>query len=427
MHADELRQAVTKVVGILKRSDIRSALDRYRAARGDDRTAVAARLGHAGAMIMERMEGLSPAERRVARLMHLELLGSPDYWQSLLGGASDPKTHQAEIVRLASRVMFSTGHLPTLIALLETVEGERSLSAPADGESRLTIRLADAGEKASDPDRIARSIDGIDMLYSACASIARKPAMDLRMDGVEGSTQGSAQGSTQRSSHRDLRFTGERESLSAVIAVIESIPAALADIDPDGEIDLEAIIGSLPVFEDLRTLGSLGTFSANDLKDISETMYQGALLVLESGVVLVEQPPRRESPGRHRIGPAGAANGATGPAAGSSAAAQASGSSSSSTESPAESPRSPAAAEPINGVAIPPTPAEEPATPKEPVPTNGEEDGADEGDQHYEHYLREREAMREASLNGTGGTDPAGQRRNAVEELLRSLEQSRNG
>ena len=420
MHADELRQAVTKVVGILKRSDIRGALDRYRAAKGDDRTAAAARLGHAGTMIMERMEGLSPAERRVARLMHLESLGSPDYWQSLLGGASDPKTHQAEIVRLASRVMFSTGQLPALIALLETVAGERSLPTPADGESRLTIRLADAGEKASDPDRIARSIDGIDMLYSACASIARKPATDLRLDGVEGST------------HRDIRFTGERESLSAVIAVIESIPAALADIDPDGEIDLEAIVGSLPVFEDLRTLGSLGTFSANDLKDISETMYQGALLTLESGVMLVEQPPRHESPGRGRSGPTGSANEATNsparsPAAGVQAAgpsvAAAPGSPVSSTEPSVASPRGSETTDSINEVATLPTPFKGSVPANEPVPTNV----ADEGDRHYEHYLREREAMRKTSLAGGGAGDAAGQRRNAVEELLRSLEQSRNG
>ena len=140
-------------------------------------------------------------------------------------------------------------------------------------------------------------------------------------------------------------------------------------------------------------------------------MYQGALLVLESGVVLVEQPQRRESPRRHRTVPAGSANDATGPATESSAAgtqnADASGSPSSSTES---------SAEPIKGVAIPPTPVEEPSPAEEPVPTNGAEsesngaDDGDDGDQHYEHYLREREAMRKASLNGTGGTDPAGQR-----------------
>ena len=280
MHADELRRAVTKIVDLLRRSEIRAVLDRYRSARGEDRTVAAARLGHAGATIMDRMQALTPAERRVSRLMHLDDLATTDYWQSLLDGKKDPRAHQGDIVRLASRVMFASGQLPAMLSLLESVHEtpEQARAALADGEGRLTIRLADAGEKASDPDRVARSIDGVDMLYSACASIARKPAVDLRLDAIDGTT------------HRDLHFTGERDSLSAVIAVIESIPAALADIDPDDDIDLEAVVSSLPVFEDLEKLAALGTFSSRDLKDISETMHQGALLVLESGVILVDEP-----------------------------------------------------------------------------------------------------------------------------------------
>ena len=368
MHAEELRQAVTKVVDILKRSDIRTALDKYRAARGEERTVAAARLGHAGAMIMERMQGLSSAERRVVRLMHLESLGTTAYWQTLLGGETDAKVHQREIVRLASRVMFATGQLPVFAALLDANGGERGPPL-AEGEAALAIRLADAGEKASDPDRIARSIDGIDMLYSACASIARKPAMDLKLERIDGAR------------HRDLRFVGERDSLSAVVAVIESIPAALADIDPEEDIDLEAIVGSLPVFDDLETLTSAGTFSAKDLGDIRETMHQGALLVLESGVVLVE------GPGAESVAPA--------LSAGPEAAA----------------------------------PAPVPGTSTEPAAATGGNgnDERSEGDEHYERYLREREAMQRSSppaaTNGAAG--PA--QRDAVDELLRSLQQARNG
>jgi len=359
MHADELRQAVTKIVDLLKRSDIRAVLDRYRASRGDDRTVAAARLGHAGAMIMDRLQSLSPAERRVARLMRLEELGTTEYWDALLGGASDPGAHQGEIVRLASRVMFASGQLPALVGLLEEVRAPTPAERYpiANGEGRLVIRLADAGERASNPDRIARSIDGVDMLYSACASIAKKPAMDLRLDGIDGALQ------------RDLHFTGERDSLSAVIAVIESIPGALADVDPEGDIDLEAVIGTLPVFDDLEKLASLGSFSTRDLKDIAETMHQGALLVLESGVVLVDEP----SPGA-----AGASTGrAARPVADSGTAGDAAGESA-------------------------------------------------DGDEHYERYLREREAMQHPATNGAEDKT-AEQRRDAVDELLRSLDQSRNG
>ena len=291
MHADELRQAVDKVVELLRRSDIRRVLDHYRAARGEDRAVASARLGLAGATIMDGIQELSSAERRVVRLMHLEELGTTEYWRALVEDTADAKAHQRDIVRLASRVMFAAGQLPALVSLLEQSSGpgEQKRARPLPhGEARFVVRLADAGERAADPERVARSIEGVDMLYSACATIARKPAVNLRLDAVDGIV------------HRDLHFSGDSDSLSAVAAVVESIPAVVAGIDPRGEADLEAIIASLPVFEDLDKLGAVGVFSPRELKDIGETMHQGALLVLESGAVPVDEneprtPTRLES------------------------------------------------------------------------------------------------------------------------------------
>jgi len=213
---------------------------------------------------------MTPAQKKVVKCLHLGSLGSTDYWGQLIAGNGDPKTHQAELVRLASRVMFASSHLPAIISLMSIAESPQaqlptgtsanSLLHPLQqGEGALYIRLTDAGERASDPDRVARAIDGIDMLYSACASIARKPAMDLRLDGV----------AAKDNRDRDFRFTGERDSIAAVFAVVDSIPEALANIDPDKDIDLDSVVSSLPIFQDLGTLASLGTFSGKDLKDIS--------------------------------------------------------------------------------------------------------------------------------------------------------------
>jgi len=353
MHADELRQAVTGVVALFKNADIRTVLDGYRASRGDGRKIAAARLSHAGAMIVDGVEKLTPASRRILRLLHLDDLGTAEFWQNLTDEARDAKERQGDLVKVASRLMFASGQLPVLVGMLEpeTKAPSADVLPLAEGEGRLVIRLVDAGEKAADPDRIARSIDGVDMLYSACASIARRPAIDLRMDRIDGSI------------YRDLTFSGERESLSAVIAVIESMPAALADINPDRDIDLQAVVSSLPIFGDLEKLGSLGSFSARDLKDIGETMHQGALLVLESGVALVE--------------PLSAAGG-TPAGVGAQSVVQATG--------------------------------------KDPI------DGADE---HYERYLRERDAMQRPASNGII-SEKGEDRQDAVAELLKSLEQSRN-
>lgn len=394
MHADELRMAVTKVVSLLDKSQIRAAVDQYRAAKGDQRTAAAARLGHAGALIMEKLDELTAEEALVVKCLHLNSMSDPDYWKSLLDPSSGSAgQHQAEIVRLASRVMFATNHLPAMMSLLRASDEPRAGAVDENlqfsalpqidaGEGALYIRLTDAGERASDPDRIARAIDGVDMLYSACASIARKPAMDLRLDAV----------TSRQNRDRDFRFTGERDSISAVYAVIDSIPAALANIDPNQDIDLHLVIDSLPVFQDLNTLASLGTFSSKDLKDISETMHQGALLILESGVILVDD--------ESALG--GGSSGVT--AAGSAF-----------------------------------VPGGKPVVSSE----NG---SAAERDEHYNRYLLEREAMRQAQqTGGTGGVQAAADRgaealgsstgldtskdedarQDAVDELLKSLGQSR--
>ncbi|MFK7993658.1 MAG: hypothetical protein AB8B87_05945 [Granulosicoccus sp.] len=401
MHSDELRTAVIRIGKLLNQSGIRTAVDQFRLSKGDQRTAAAARLSHAGAVLADSIDSMSPDEKKVVKCLHLESLGSPDYWQQLLATDKDPKERQGEIVRLASRVMFASSHLPTMLSLMDSVHAaavptddqssvSNALLHPVEeGEGALFIRLTDAGERASDPDRVARAIDGIDMLYSACASIARKPAIDLRLDNI----------AAKLNRDRDFRFTGEKDSVAAVFAVIDSIPAALADIDPEQDIDLDSVVRSLPIFQDLNTLASLGTFSGKDLKDISETMHQGALLTLESGVILIDEEMvgQGETLGGAEIAPAAirdiSAN---------------------------------------SGVSDSSQSAVLPAA------------SAAEGDEHYNRYLREREAMLRPqspaaadSANGNPASGLSGvfaavesgtedqSRKEAVDELLKSLGQTR--
>jgi hypothetical protein len=277
MQANVLRMTVTKVVELLARADIASVVNQYRAAKGDKRAEASEALHQAADIIMEQFASMDASERQVTKIMHLDSLGSREYWMDLFGSSEDPKKHQGEIVRLASRVMFASNHLPGLLGLVEQVNTAPQITTQAlkQGDGYLCIRLTDAGERASDPDRVARSIDGIDMLYSACASIARKPAIDIRIDSV----------TPRRNGDRDIVFAGGGDSISAVYAIINSIRETLSELDPEQEIDLDSVVQSLPIFEDLSTLASLGTFSKQDLKDISETLHQGALLTLESGVI----------------------------------------------------------------------------------------------------------------------------------------------
>jgi len=283
MPSNDLHQAVGRVAAVLEETGIRSAVDRFRAARGDESTVAAARLGQVGAAVSERFQRFGAIERRVIKSLHLDSLASAEYWQQLVEATSRPGDGRGDIVKLAARLMFATQNLPGLTALLSDADADAAerTSPLASGEARLQVRLIDTGERASSPDRIARAIDGIDMLYSACASIARRPSMDLRLDAIDGVKV------------RDLHFTGDREAVAAVVAVMHSVPGALQIFGESGDVDLDALVASLPVFSDLETLGSMGSFSSGDLSNISETLRQGALLVLESGIVLRTGVPAR--------------------------------------------------------------------------------------------------------------------------------------
>ncbi len=409
MHADQLRMAVVRIVELLDQVEIASILNQYRAAKGDQRITAGARLQHAAALLVQNFQTLNDSEKQITKILHLDSLGSSSYWRQLFASAGDPKQHQGEIVRLASRVMFAGNHLPGMLRLVSQVNAPQEAPQPSEsahllpleaGEGRLCIRLTDAGERASDPDRVARSIDGIDMLYSACASIARKPAIDLRIDNVM----------SKRNRDRDILFTGEQDSVAAVYAVIESIPEALSAIDTEQEINLDAIVRSLPVFQDLNTLASLGTFSKQDLKDISDTMHQGALLTLESGVIPID------------------------PSTVETQAARA-------PKTAVQQPKAPPVAKVATARVTPITAASSAiAQDSSPVAEVLSTPAPVEQDEHYENYLREREAM----LNPQPVSSPAAEvanvaqasddtgdaaidqsRRDAVDDLLKSLGQSR--
>ena len=394
MQANELRMAVTKVVEMLEKANIASVVDRYRSAKGDQRAEAQTGLRQAAVVIMEQFSSMSASERQVTKILHLDAMGTQKYWVDLFGSAEDPKRHQGEIVRLASRIMFAGNHLPGLINLVRQANTVPQITTqPLEpGDSYLYIRLADAGERASDPDRVARSIDGIDMLYSACASISRKPAIDIRIDNVI----------PKRNRDRDLVFAGEEESIDTVYSILDSIPEALSDLDPEQEIDLDRIVRSLPIFDDLNALASQGTFSKQDINDIGDTLHQGALLTLESGVIPLDPEELFPASEAAQVGVARAATGV---------------SNGSVSNRPAEASEAPA----------------ELLKPTSPV----------ERDEHYDRYLREREAMLRPQAGDDSPLNPETQfevpmaseqnvdpvvdksRKAAVDDLLKSLGESR--
>jgi len=302
MRADQLRSAAHTIAGLLKKSDLLNIIRQYRDAREENnRQAAHARLGQSAKILIAGSREFGTPENKVCSVLHLDKVSSVDYWQALLNTDGDQGAQNAEMVQLYSRVMFASSHLPTLIGLLSD---ESSTSAAASGagvaagavtgaaagavtgaaiagsisreagENLLILRLHDAGEKAADPDRVARAIDGIDMIYAASISLSRRPAIDLQLREISGHPE------------KLLTFLGDDEGIAALCTVLESIPEALEHFSDDEQLDIIDVVNSLPIFHDLATLAETGTFSDMELRDIDDTMHQGIVLALESGVVV---------------------------------------------------------------------------------------------------------------------------------------------
>ena len=287
MRADELQRAASTIAQTLKESDVMNAVRACRAARAPaDRDASQAALSRSGTQLMAAFENLAPGEYALLEKLHLHTLRSAGYWRSLLADSVPPEQQQAELVHLYSRVMFATSHLPALVSILGETSSEPApvpataalaVATLSADEAPMLVRLSDAGELAGDPDRVARAIDGIDMLYSASATLSSGSSVDLTLHSITGEAD------------RDLAFAGDKSALQAVMTIVDSIPDLIEQIDPSDDVDVSELVYELPIFDDLETLKTVGTFSHSDLEDIYDTVHQGALLCLESGVVVVEE------------------------------------------------------------------------------------------------------------------------------------------
>ncbi len=280
MRADQLRSAAGTIAELLKKSDLLNSIRQHRDAREErQRQGTRTRLSQSAKMLIAGSRGFSEAEKSVSGLLHLDKLSSVDYWQALVSADGDQRAQHAELVQLYSRVMFASSHLPSLLNMVSDVRSAPAAIDRSPGENTLILRLNDAGEKASDPDRVARAIDGIDMIYAASVSLSRRPAIDLQLREISGHPE------------KLLVFLGDEQGISALCTILESIPEALDSYHDDEELDVAKVVGSLPIFHDLATLSETANYSDLELRDIGDTMHQGVMLALESGVVVHDMPP----------------------------------------------------------------------------------------------------------------------------------------
>lgn len=267
---------------------------RARLAAGDtegetSRSLAEAMLLRASSDYIEQAERFTADDHRVAEHFHLQALVSADYWASLTDGTASTGNRQGELVSIYSRLMFASSHLPRLLSLISDA-GTTAGQFVVSNSGSFVLELADlrvAGndsnvESAADPDRIARVIDGANMIYQGAALLAGGSPASLKLASISGNE------------NRTLVFHGQQETATAVRRIIRHLSAISTTTEnlqdgSDEAINVEYLVEQLPFLASLSELERIGALSGERTGDIRSSVLAGSIMLVEAGVVLTER------------------------------------------------------------------------------------------------------------------------------------------
>lgn len=276
----QLYTATQRVLKSLKTSGLMPALKHYRASlRGQaqgDRESVEAVLKQASDAYVSEAAMYGEDETSVVNLLHLAELGKSSYWLDMTSTARSVEMRLAQSVSAYSKMMFVTSHLPGLLSLVRETSAIDGLRADEPDTGALVLRLYDAVEPASSPDRISRLIDAVDMIYSACASMSGTAPDSLRLISIAGVAV------------RSVIFHGEVQTLNAVRKVIADLNDAAASADLGNSHSVETIAAEMPLLDAIDKLEQLDAMSTNLAVNSGRDAQEGAIMLLECGAQLVD-------------------------------------------------------------------------------------------------------------------------------------------
>lgn len=282
----QLYSATQRVVKSLEISGLMPALKQYRAAlRGTsakDTDAAESRLLQAGEAYVEKTAQYSDDETSVVNLLHLGQLGLSSFWIDLTSSVSPVEVRKTQAVSAFSKIMFATSHLPGLLGLVRETSAVEGLRGQDPGAVRLVVRLYDSIESAASPERLARLLDAVDLLYSACASIADTDAESLQLMSVSGVAV------------RSVIFHGNSDAITATQRVISYLNVVSAESLREDNFEVESIATTHPFLRAIDNLKELGAISAETASQAQRNTVEGSIMLLETGAQLADFEARTE-------------------------------------------------------------------------------------------------------------------------------------
>lgn len=222
-------------------------------------------------------------EASVVNLLHLAELGEASYWHDMTSNARSVEARMGQAVSAYSKVMFATGHLPGLLSLVRETSAVDGLRTDERDSGALVLRLYDSVELASSPDRMARLIDAVDMIYSACASMSGMAPDSLRLMSVTGVAV------------RTVVFHGEVQTVNVARKVITYLNDTAAKLHKSEQFSAEAIASEMPLLDAIDELVWLDSMKSDVAASSGRDAQEGAIMLLECGAQLVDHELASES------------------------------------------------------------------------------------------------------------------------------------
>ena len=282
----QLYSATQRVVKSLEISGLMPALKQYRVAlRGTsakDTDAAESRLLQAGEAYVEKTTQFSDDETSVVNLLHLGQLGLSSFWIDLTSSVSPIEVRQAQAVSAFSKIMFATSHLPGLLGLVRETSAVEGLRGGESDAVRLVVRLYDSIEPAASPERLARLLDAVDLLYSACALIADTDVESLQLMSVSGVAV------------RSVIFHGDSDAITATQRVISYLNVVTAESLQEDSFQVESIAVKHPFLQAIDNLKELGAISTETAERAQRNIVEGSIMLLETGAQLADFEARTD-------------------------------------------------------------------------------------------------------------------------------------
>lgn len=218
---------------------------------------------------------LSDIQRDIMERLDLKFLSDPEFWTSVF--EADDAPHDHDLYQRVFRIRSAQLTVPMIVALLaRNSYEEEAITQSESNKSKISVTIIEEKQKSS-PDRLINTIQSINGLYGACATILGKSDNDIYVLNCDSG------------SDKKFEFVGDLEIIKSVKSIIVSYWDRVV-FHREAKLGrrLELISQSLPILDELAELKDKGVIEPEQEGILKRNIINSITAFGESGVTIPE-------------------------------------------------------------------------------------------------------------------------------------------